>query len=110
MFDPYRFNCQVAHQNCVYACPTPIQEAVARSFEKEMDRLDSPEWYFKTICEYLQRKIDSIAGICRDVGMEPVVPEGGYFIMADWSKLADKIDLSRLVVCKMEFFLKIFLS
>ena len=26
--------------------------------------------------------------------MEPVVPEGGYFIMADWSKLADKIDLS----------------
>ena len=23
-------NCQVAHQNCVYACPTPIQEAVAR--------------------------------------------------------------------------------
>ena len=22
-------NCQVAHQNCVYACPTPIQEAVA---------------------------------------------------------------------------------
>ena len=26
--------------------------------------------------------------------MEPVIPEGGYFIMADWSKLADKIDLS----------------
>ena len=23
-------NCQVVHQNCVYACPTPIQEAVAR--------------------------------------------------------------------------------
>ena len=23
-------NCQVVHQNCVYTCPTPIQEAVAR--------------------------------------------------------------------------------
>ena len=23
-------NCQVVHQNCVYACPTPTQEAVAR--------------------------------------------------------------------------------
>jgi len=88
------FNCQVAHQNCVYACPTPIQEAVARSFEKEMDRLDSPECYFKTISVDLQKKRDYIADICRQVGMEPVVPEGGYFIMADWSKLADKIDLS----------------
>ena len=36
-------NCQVAHQNCVYACPTPIQEAVARAFELELKRLESPE-------------------------------------------------------------------
>ena len=33
-------NCGVVHQNCVYTCPTPIQEAVARGFEKEMARLD----------------------------------------------------------------------
>ena len=32
-------NCGVVHQNCVYTCPTPIQEAVARGFEKEMARL-----------------------------------------------------------------------
>lgn len=36
-------NCQVAHQNCVYACPTPIQEAVARAFELELKRIESPE-------------------------------------------------------------------
>ena len=23
-------NCQVVHQNCVYTCPTPLQDAVAR--------------------------------------------------------------------------------
>lgn len=87
-------NCQIVHQNCVYACPTPIQEAVARGFEKEMERLDSPDCYFKSISVDLLAKRDYIAQILTEVGMHPVVPEGGYFIMADWSALADKIDLS----------------
>jgi kynurenine--oxoglutarate transaminase/cysteine-S-conjugate beta-lyase/glutamine--phenylpyruvate transaminase len=30
----------------------------------------------------------------KNAGMEPVIPEGGYFVMANWSTLADKIDLS----------------
>jgi len=87
-------NCQVAHQNCVYACPTPIQEAVARAFELEMGRLESPDCYFRSISVDLQKKRDYIAKILTEAGMDPVVPEGGYFIMANWSKLADKIDLS----------------
>jgi len=40
-------NCQIVHQNAVYTCPTPIQEAVARGFELELARMDSPECYFK---------------------------------------------------------------
>ena len=35
-------NCQVVHQNCVYACPTPTQEVVARCgkvFTKSHDRI-----------------------------------------------------------------------
>lgn len=87
-------NCQIVHQNCVYACPTPIQESVARAFELEYSRMDSADCYFKTISEDLQKKRDYIAGVLRDVGMNPVIPEGGYFIMADWSDLASKIDLS----------------
>merc|ERR1711913_173077 len=51
-------NCQVVHQNCVYACPTPIQEAVARAFEKETGRLDSPECYMKSISVDLASKRD----------------------------------------------------
>ena len=86
-------NCQVAHQNCVYACPTPVQEAVARAFELELQRLESPNCYFKSISVDLQKKRDYIAKILKEAGMEPVIPEGGYFILADWSKLADKIDL-----------------
>merc|ERR1719273_397115 len=87
-------NCQVAHQNCVYACPTPIQEAVARAFELEIQRLESPDCYFRSISVDLQKKRDFIAKILKDAGMDPVIPEGGYFIMANWSQLADKVDLS----------------
>ena len=39
-------------------------------------------------------KRDYLAKVLTDVGMKPVIPEGGYFMMADWSQLADKIDLS----------------
>ncbi|XP_040573993.1 kynurenine aminotransferase isoform X2 [Lepeophtheirus salmonis] len=87
-------NCQIVHQNCVYTCPTPIQEAVARSLEKEMERIDSPECYFKSISKDLQTKRDYIARVLKDIGMNPVIPEGGYFILADWSSFADKVDLS----------------
>ena len=78
----------------MYACPTPIQEAVARAFELEMTRLDSPECYFRSISVDLASKRDFIGRVLRDVGMKPVIPEGGYFMMANWKDLAHKIDLS----------------
>jgi len=87
-------NCGVVHQNCVYACPTPLQEAVARGFEKELERLDQDECYFRSISVDLKDKRDYLGEVLTDVGMKPVIPEGGYFMMADWSSLSDKIDLS----------------
>ena len=72
------FNCQVAHQNCVYACPTPIQEAVARAFELELKRLESPECYFKSISVDLQQRRDMIVSILEEAGIPPVVPEVKY--------------------------------
>ena len=87
-------NCGVVHQNCVYTCPTPIQEAVARGFEKEMTRIGSEECYFRSISVDLQKKRADRAKVLTDVGRRPVIPEGGYFMMADWSELAEKIDLS----------------
>ena len=66
-----------------------------RGFEKEMARMDSPECFFNSIGPDLQKKRDAIAKVLEDVGMNPVVPEGGYFIMADWSKFADKVRLCK---------------
>ena len=54
-----------------------------------MSRMGTPECYFTSISTDLKRKRDYIAQVLRDVGMNPVIPEGGYFIMADWSKLGE---------------------
>ncbi|QQP35627.1 Kynurenineoxoglutarate transaminase 3like, partial [Caligus rogercresseyi] len=96
-------NCQIVHQNCVYTCPTPIQEAVARGLEREMERLESPECYFKSISRDLQEKRDYIARVLKDIGMNPVIPEGGYFILADWSAFKDKVDLSSETDKRMDY-------
>ena len=96
-------NCGVVHQNCVYACPTPIQEAVARGFEKELARLESADCYFRSISVDLAGKRDFVVEMLDGVGMKPVVPEGGYFIMADWSSLADRVDLSSEVDIQRDY-------
>ncbi|CAH1643697.1 unnamed protein product [Spodoptera littoralis] len=88
-------NLQVVHQNCVYTCCTPIQEAIARSMEFELARFDSPDCYFKALARELMPKRDLLVETLRENGFKPTVPESGYFIVADWTKLANKIDLSQ---------------
>uniref|UniRef100_A0A182JIJ1 Aminotransferase class I/classII large domain-containing protein n=1 Tax=Anopheles atroparvus TaxID=41427 RepID=A0A182JIJ1_ANOAO len=87
-------NLQMVHQNCVYTCSTPIQEAIAVGFERELNQLSSPECYFNSISKELITKRDYMARFLEDIGMHPTIPQGGYFMIADWSKLTDKVDLS----------------
>ena len=77
------------HQNCVYTCTTPLQEAVALGFEQEATRLDNKETcYLYTLAnDELLPKRDRMAAMLRAAGMTPTLPEGGYFIIADWSKM-----------------------
>lgn len=87
-------NLQMVHQNSVYTCPTPLQEGVARSFELELERLGKPENYFLSLPRELQPKRDFMAKFLKEAGMRPTIPEGGYFMIADWTPLADKINLN----------------
>ncbi|RZF39995.1 hypothetical protein LSTR_LSTR002398 [Laodelphax striatellus] len=88
-------NLRIVHQNCVYTCPTPIQEAVARSFELEMTRLDSPDCFFNEISAILEPKRDFLVNALTHIGMKPVIPEGGYFVVADWTPLENSVNLSK---------------
>lgn len=85
-------NLNAVHQNCVYTCPTPLQDAIAQGFEVEMARMDSPECYFHSLAkDELLPKRDRMVKLLSDVGFKPLIAEGSYFLMAEYSALADKI-------------------
>lgn len=80
-------NLQMVHQNCVYTCSTPIQEAVAIGFETEIPRIGTKECFFHSLPASLMAKRNFMAEFLTKAGMNPTVPQGGYFMIADWSKL-----------------------
>ncbi|KAF7655234.1 hypothetical protein LDENG_00058930 [Lucifuga dentata] len=80
------------HQNSVYHCATAAQEAVAHGFEKEYKLLGTPESYFHQLPEMLHHKRKKLAVCLESVGLQPIMPEGGYFMMADISSV--KVDLN----------------
>ncbi|CAG9538935.1 unnamed protein product [Cercopithifilaria johnstoni] len=77
------------HQNCVFTCPTPIQQAVAEAFEKELDiiKTNPTESYLKKgITSELIQQRDRMASILRSAGMKPIIPDSdGPFKAADGS-------------------------
>jgi kynurenine--oxoglutarate transaminase/cysteine-S-conjugate beta-lyase/glutamine--phenylpyruvate transaminase len=86
-------NMQLVHQNSVYTCATPLQEAAAIGFEHELSRFNSSESFFKSLAVELKGKRDFMATFLTESGFEPTIPEAGYFMIADWSHLANKVDL-----------------
>lgn len=59
-------------------------------FETEFKRLNTPDSYFPMIAIELAKKRDFMIKFLRSVGMKPVVPQGGYFLIADWSALGNE--------------------
>ena len=67
------------------------QEAVARALEMETARLDQPDCYFNELPRMVEKKRDGMAAVLRDVGFDPIIPDGGYFMMADTTPLGEDI-------------------
>lgn len=83
---------KTVHQNSVYHCATAAQEAVAQGFQREYEHFGTPESYFQQLPERLHHKRLKLASCLEAVGLQPVLPEGGYFMIADISSV--KVDLS----------------
>ena len=64
-----------------------LKEAVAVGFEMEQARFGKPECYYNELPAELKPKRDQLANYLTDIGMVPTIPEGGYFMMADFSSL-----------------------
>ncbi|VDD97303.1 unnamed protein product, partial [Enterobius vermicularis] len=63
------------HQDFVYTCCTPVQEALARAFEQELELFDSkPEnsYLLKIMADDLLLKRDRMAKLLQSVGIKPV--------------------------------------
>ncbi|XP_028274498.1 kynurenine--oxoglutarate transaminase 1 [Parambassis ranga] len=83
---------KTVHQNSVYHCATAAQEAVAYGFEKEYEVFGTPESYFQQLPALVQDKRKKLASCLESVGLQPIMPEGGYFMMVDISSF--KVDLN----------------
>lgn len=75
--------------NCPGVCP-PLQEAVAQGLLHNLELMGRPECYFSSLSEELEGKRDRLAAILRDVGMTPIIPEGGYFMLVDVTPLSER--------------------
>ncbi|KAJ8286867.1 hypothetical protein GJAV_G00044250 [Gymnothorax javanicus] len=83
---------KTVHQNSVYHCATAAQEAVARGFQREFECFGEPESYFLQLPIMLNEKRLKLAQCLASVGLQPIMPEGAYFMMADISSI--NIDLN----------------
>ena len=55
--------------------------------ERETPILGQEDSYFKQLPRMLQTKRDEMSVALKDVGMNPIVPQGGYFMLANISEL-----------------------
>ena len=77
---------------------TPVQTAVGRCFEHEMKisgtrhPAEDPNSFFRRLTEdTLRPKRDRMAHLIESIGLQPIVPEGGYFIIADATDYRDVV-------------------
>ncbi|MBL8133010.1 MAG: aminotransferase class I/II-fold pyridoxal phosphate-dependent enzyme [Anaerolineae bacterium] len=75
-----------AHQFVTFAVNHPAQQAAAFA-------LSMPESYFVDFKKMYTRKRDLLMSALRQGGLSPTLPEGTYFIMADFSSVFDGDDI-----------------
>ena len=73
--------------------PSPLQHGVVAAF-------DLPPSYYETMRADYQRKRDMTAAACRDAGMDPFVPQGSYYMLANVGRLGfrDDQEAARLIL------------
>lgn len=69
-----------AHELLATCAPTPMQHAATAA-------LAQPESYYRELREGHQRRRDLLVETLSAIGMEPLCPEGAYFVLAGISKL-----------------------
>jgi len=77
---------QMAHQWVTFCVTTPMQEAVAIALERSTELN-----YFPDLKAMYQRKKDKLQKILEKHGLQPIVPQGSYFMLADVSRIKEDV-------------------
>ena len=73
---------------------------MAEGLELETSRRGSADCYFTSLALELLPKRDQLARVLESLGMHPVIPEGGYFMLADISQMSELFCVTHnLCVC-----------
>ncbi len=75
------------HQFVTYAGATPLQEGAATA-------LHSSDDYYAELAAMYQANRDFLARALAEAGLEPILPQGTYFIMVDISRLGFPDDIA----------------
>lgn len=66
----------------IYVCgPAPLQMGVA----KGIDELSGE--YYQSLCQQYSRKRDKICGTLTEIGLEPYIPQGAYYVLSNVKNL-----------------------
>ena len=87
--EPLVHTLRLAHQWIPFAVATPLQHAASTSL-REARR----NGYYETLREDFRRRRDLLVASLHDTPFVPLVPDGGYFVLADASALGYEDDVA----------------
>lgn len=70
-----------------FSAPTPNQDAIAQCLLEARKPYEGYDTYYKWVAEEYKRKRGLLCSALKDAGMNPIVPDGGFFIMTDTSNI-----------------------
>jgi aspartate/methionine/tyrosine aminotransferase len=78
-----------------FSAPTPNQDAIAQCLELAHEPYQGYSTYYQYLADEYQRKRTLLVDALHSAGMTPVLPPGGFFIMADTSHISFPYDTIR---------------
>lgn len=74
----------MVHMNIPFSVATPLQEATALAIKEAQNN-----GFFTDCTKLYEQQRDKLMKILDETGLKPTLPHGGYFILADTSKIPD---------------------
>lgn len=85
---PHLVKAVIAVQQWVnFSAPTPNQDAIAQALLEAKKPYDGYDTFYDHVAAEYKRKRSLLVDALDSVGMTPVIPPGGFFIMADTSRI-----------------------